>query len=206
MLYDKLTKGEDGLYHVRAFTDDRKKYFVQLNDVTIVDTGDEDVSFELSVTEKLDDIHDVNIQNAIDNSQEWFGKSLTKKVLTAAYTRESTLSAERLPATKIFNSEKVLVEDDGETIKHGLVCSVIVEFSGLWFAKRLSAPAGILSRLKCSRPRKSMNLRHIRRITCLWTRSKKKVLTVYKDEHVQEDFCASGYCRGRGRRHHFHAL
>lgn len=133
MIYDKLTKGDDGLYHVRAFTDDRKKYFVQLNDVTITDVGD-DVVFEVSTAEKVDAIHELNIQNAIDNSQEWFGKKLAEKTLRSAYTREDTLSAERLPGTKVFNSEKVLVDLD--VIKPGDICSVIVEFSGLWFAKK----------------------------------------------------------------------
>ena len=37
MIYDTVSKGEDGLYHVRAFTDDRKRKFVQLNDVKIVE-------------------------------------------------------------------------------------------------------------------------------------------------------------------------
>jgi hypothetical protein len=147
MLYDKLTKGDDGMYHVRAFTDDRKKYFVQLNDVTIVDVGDEDVTFEVSATDKLNDIHDVNIQNAISNSQEWFGKSLTKTILTAAYTRESTISAELLPVTKIFNFNKDLL-DDLETVKPGIICSVIVEFSGLWFAKKAFGPSWNIVQIK----------------------------------------------------------
>ena len=41
MIYDTVAKGEDGLYHVRAFTDERKRKFIQLNDVKIVEkTGD----------------------------------------------------------------------------------------------------------------------------------------------------------------------
>jgi len=41
MIYDTVSKGEDGLYHVRAFTDERKRKFIQLNDVKIVEkTGD----------------------------------------------------------------------------------------------------------------------------------------------------------------------
>lgn len=136
MLYDKLTKGEDGLYHVRAFTDERKRYFVQLNDVTITDVGEELV-FEYT-SDKVDAIHELNIQNAIDNSVEWFGKKLQDKTLRAAYTREDTLSAERIPGTKVFDHEKSPV--DPETLSSGETCSVIVEFAGLWFAKKAFGP------------------------------------------------------------------
>jgi hypothetical protein len=145
MMYDKLTKGDDGLYHVRAFTDDRKKHFVQLNDVTITDTGD-DFAFEVSTPEKVDVIHDMNIQNAIDNSQEWFGKKLTEKTLRSAYTREETLSAERLQNTKVFSHDKALIDFD--ILQPGDVCSVIVEFSGLWFAKKAFGPSWNIVQVK----------------------------------------------------------
>ena len=137
MIYDSLTKGEDGLYRVRAFTDDRKRYFVQLNDVTLTDIGDELV-FETS-SEKISAIHDLNIQNALDNSQEWFGKKLAEKTLAAAYTREDVFSAERIPGTKVFDHDKSPV--DFETLAPGDVCSVIVEFAGLWFAKKAFGPS-----------------------------------------------------------------
>lgn len=148
MLYDKLTKGDDGLYHVRAFTDDRKKYFVQLNDVMVTDVND-DLVFE-TTSEKIEAIHELNIQNAIDNSQEWFGKNLAEKTLRAAYTRESTLSAERIPETKVFSAEKALVAF--ETIEPGGACSVIVEFSGLWFAKKAFGPSWNIVQVKMNAP------------------------------------------------------
>lgn len=148
MIYDKLTKGDDGLYHVRAFTDDRKKYFVQLNGVTIMDVGDDLVLEALS--EKIDSIHELNIQNAIDNSQEWFGKKLAEKTLRSAYTREDTLSAERIPDTKVFSADKVLT--DFEVIKPGDTCSVIVEFSGLWFAKKAFGPSWNIVQVKMHPP------------------------------------------------------
>lgn len=137
MIYDKLTKGDDGMYHVRAFTDDRKKYFIQLNGVTITDVTD-DLVFE-TTSEQIDAVHDMNIQSAMENSQEWFGKKLAEKTLRSAYTREDTLSAERIPDTKVFNTEKAQIEF--ETIKPGDTCSIIVEFSGLWFAKKAFGPS-----------------------------------------------------------------
>jgi hypothetical protein len=153
MIYDKLTKGEDGLYHVRAFTDERKRYFVQLNDVTIVDLTDEMV-FEVA-SDKLDTIHETNIQNAIDNSQEWFGKKLQEKTLRSAYTREETLSAERIPGTKIFDHEKSLI--DFETLAPGEVCSVIVEFAGLWFAKKAFGPSWNVVQVKKRQPEETVD-------------------------------------------------
>jgi len=148
MIYDKFAKGDDGLYHVEVFTDDRKHYFIQLNDVTITDiTGD--ISFDIPTPEKVDAIHEVNIQNAIENSQEWFGKKFTEKTLRSAYTREDTLTAERLVGlypTKVFNSEKALIDID--IIKPGDVCSVIVQFSGLWFAKKAFGPSWNIVQVK----------------------------------------------------------
>ena len=147
-MYDKLTKGDDGLYHVRAFTDERKKYFIQMNDVTVTDVGEELV-FE-SKSEKIDAVHEMNIQSAVENSEEWFGKKLTEKTLRAAYTREDTLSAERIPDTRVFNSDKVLT--DFEVIKPGDTCSVIVEFSGLWFAKKAFGPSWNIVQVKMHPP------------------------------------------------------
>lgn len=148
MIYDKLTKGDDGMYHVRAFTDDRKKYFVQLNDVTITDVND-DLVFE-TTSDKINSIHEMNIQSAIENSQEWFGKKLIEKTLRSAYTREDTLSAEHIPDTKVFNSDKTMV--GFETINPGDTCSVIVEFSGLWFAKKAFGPSWNIVQVKVHPP------------------------------------------------------
>ena len=41
MIYDTLSKGEDGLYHSRALNDEKKRYFVQLNDVSVSDVDQE---------------------------------------------------------------------------------------------------------------------------------------------------------------------
>ena len=148
MIYNTLAKGEDGLYHVRAFTDERKRYFVQLDDVTITDVGDELV---LDVhSDKVDAIHELNIQNAIDNSEAWFGKKLQEKTLRNAYTRDDALSAERIPSTKIFDHEKAPF--DYETLESGEVCSVIVEFAGLWFAKKAFGPRWNVVQVKKRQP------------------------------------------------------
>jgi hypothetical protein len=150
MIYDALTKGEDGLYHVKAYGDDRKKHFIQLNDVTIVEVGPEDLVFEVGPSEKIDAIHERNIQHAVENSQALFGKNLAEKTLRAAYTRDETLTAERIPETKAFLATKEPVEL--ETLKAGDTCSVIVEFSGLWFAKKAFAPSWNIVQVRVQEP------------------------------------------------------
>ena len=65
MIYDTVSKGEDGLYHVRAFTDDRKRKFVQLNDVKIVEKTADDISFEPADFTKIDELHDTNVPRGV---------------------------------------------------------------------------------------------------------------------------------------------
>jgi len=144
MIYDKISREDDGLYHVRAFTEDKKKNFIQLNNVKIIDVGDELV-FETD-SEKINEIHEININNAIENSQAWFGKTLTEKTLRSAYTREDTICAEIIQSTKVFQYDKSVVNID--SIEPGEICSVIVEFAGLWFAKKAFGPSWNLVQVK----------------------------------------------------------
>lgn len=144
MIYEKIAKGEDGLYYARAFTDERKRNLIQLDNVTVADIGDE-ISFEVD-SEKIDEIHETNIKNAIEKSEEWFGKSLQEKVLRSAYTKNSTISTEIIKNTKIFDHDKNLVSL--ENLTTGETCSVIVEFAGLWFAKKAFGPRWNLVQVK----------------------------------------------------------
>ena len=50
MIYDTLSKGEDGLYHSRALNDEKKRHFIQLNGVSVSDVDQEtgEVSFEVT--------------------------------------------------------------------------------------------------------------------------------------------------------------
>lgn len=148
MIYSKVTKGEDGLYYTRAFTDDRKRNLIQLDNVTVVDVG-EDITFEVN-SDKIDEIHEVNIVNAVENSKEWFGKTLQEKVLRNAYTQNSTISTETIENTKIFNHDKTRVELGD--LSTGETCSIIVEFAGLWFAKKAFGPRWILVQVKKHQP------------------------------------------------------
>ena len=81
MIYDTLSKGEDGLYHSRALNDEKKRYFIQLNGVTVSDVDHEtgEVSFEVTGEDnqaKVESVHVTNLQSALENSKTWFGKEL----------------------------------------------------------------------------------------------------------------------------------
>lgn len=153
MIYDKPIKGEDGLYHVRAFTDERKRYFIQLNDATILDLNEEIVLNTLS--DEVEAVHELNIQNAINNSVEWFGKKLQEKTLRGAYTRDNTIPAERIAHTMFFNHDKS--PTDFESLSTGEVCSVIVEFAGLWFAKKVFGPSWKVVQVKKHQPEETFD-------------------------------------------------
>ena len=151
MIYDTPKKGEDGMYHVRALTEERKRYLIQLTGVKVsdVDTNSGEVSFNITGEDnqaKLETIHASNIQSALENSTEWFGKKLPDKTIANAYMKDDELSVDRIDATRIFDSQKQSVDFD--TLKEDNVCSVFVEFSGLWFAKKAFGPSWNLVQVK----------------------------------------------------------
>jgi len=158
MLYDKISKGEDGLYHTNASTDDNKRCFIQLNDVKMVNNENDEVSFDLLETDnntKIADIDKINIKTALENSKEWFGKELPENVITQAYCEgSSVISPDIIDATRVFNSRKELIENGIKDVKIGSSCTVLIEFSGLWFAKKAFGPSWNLVQVKVHEEKK----------------------------------------------------
>ncbi len=146
MLFNKITKAEDGSRHVRTFTDDRKRVFLQIDDVKIVETRPEFV-FELADRTQVDAIHEENIKNAVENSEQWFGRSLTESTLKRAYLKDDVIGAEILENVKVFNDAKEVVEYDSIVIDDK-PCSIILEYSGLWFAKKTFGPSWNIVQVK----------------------------------------------------------
>ena len=151
MIYDTLSKGEDGLYHSRALNDEKKRYFIQLNGVTVSDVDHEtgEVSFEVTGEDnqaKVESVHVTNLQSALENSKTWFGKELPEKTISSAYTRSENLETDRISATRVFDHTKESVEFSSITV--GMSCTVLVEFSGLWFAKKAFGPSWNIIQLK----------------------------------------------------------
>ena len=151
MIYDTLSKGEDGLYHSRALNDEKKRYFIQLNEVTVSDVDQEtgEVSFEVSGDDnqaKVEAVHVTNLQSALENSKIWFGKDLPEKTVSGAYTRSENLETDRISATRIFDHKKEPVEFNSVSV--GMTCTAVIEFSGLWIAKKPFGPTWNIVQLK----------------------------------------------------------
>ena len=138
MIYDTISKGDDGLYHVQAFNDEHKRCFVRVDNVIITDVTD-DITFDVNASSAIDEIHEANIQNAIENGEAWFGKKVSEKTIRSAYIRDEALTAECIEQTKIFGSDKELLDKDA--LANDMKCSVILEFNGMWFAKKAFGPA-----------------------------------------------------------------
>jgi len=143
MIYNAPAKGEDGLYFVKALNDEKRKCFVQLNKVKVADVSGEiviDIVSEAN-TKKVEGVDAQNLEAALENSETWFGKKLTEGVVKGAYTSNldgGMMTCDRLDVTKVYSAQQELI--DFETLQAGKNCNVILEFAGLWFAKKAFGP------------------------------------------------------------------
>ena len=143
MIYNSPTKGEDGLYFVKVLNDDKRKCLVQLNKVKITDVSGEivmDLGSDVN-TQKVDVIDAANLEAALENCDSWFGKKLSEGVVKSAYTSNldnGSLTCERLDVTKVFNAQQENVDFD--LVQPEKTCDVILEFAGIWFAKKAFGP------------------------------------------------------------------
>jgi hypothetical protein len=139
MLYNAPAKGDDGLYFVKALNDSKRKCLVQLNNVKIVDVSG-DIVMDLGSETNISKIQGIDAQNlsaAVENAETWFGKKLSDKVVEGAYTSsvaDNQITGERIEVTKVFNSDQEMVDFD--VVQPEKTCDVILEFAGLWFAKK----------------------------------------------------------------------
>jgi len=149
MIYNSPAKGDDGLYFVKALNDEKRKCFVQLNNVKIVDVSGEvviDIMTDANA-KKIEDLDTQNLEAAHENCDTWFGKQLSEGVIKGAYTpslKDGQVTGDHLDVTKVFNAQQELIDFGG--VQPSKTCDVILEFAGLWLPKRLSVPHGILSR------------------------------------------------------------
>ena len=141
MFYNAPAKGEDGLYFVKACNDEKRKCLVQLNGVTVSEVSGE-VIFDLNSdvnTKKVTDIENMNLSAAHENCVEWFGKQLSERVINGAHSSvmnggQMTVDVITEPPIRVFNANKEPVEF--ENVQPEKTCDVLVEFAGLWFAKK----------------------------------------------------------------------
>lgn len=139
MIYNAPIKGEDGLYFVKAVSDTKRKVLVQLNNVKVSDVFEGEVVFDLVSGEKIDAVDAQNLVAAQENCESWFGKKVSENVIRNAFTSSvvnGQITACTLDGiTKIFNAQNEPVVTDA-VLQPDKRCHVIMEFSGLWFAKK----------------------------------------------------------------------
>jgi len=158
MIYGAPTKGSDGLYFVKVLDDDKKKKFIQLNrtkNLTLTSQSEVTINLDSEKNmQKVQDINELNIKTAVENSAEWFGKELPEDVVRAAYTASlvnDELTCDRIPQTRVFNSNQEAV--DISKLKSENTCTVILELAGIWFAKKAFGPVWNLVQVKvCDDP------------------------------------------------------
>jgi len=142
-MYTTPTKGEDGLYFVKVLRDDKRKHLIQLNKVKITDVSGEiamDLASEMN-TQKISTIDTANLDAALENCESWFGKKVSEGVIKGAYKSSldtDVLTCDRLDVTRVFNSQQELVDFDA--VQPEKTCDVILEFAGIWFAKKAFGP------------------------------------------------------------------
>ena len=162
MLYSSPKKIPDGRYYLKVTTDEGNRLMLQLNDTTLVTKFSEgdNVTLSLSDTaqEKVDAVNSENLAQAETNSKEWFGKTVSGKTLQAAHTtniNENVMNVGKATVnknvvTKCYNHRKELVDLD--TLDENTVCDVMVELSGLWFAKKTFGPIWRIAQIRLKAP------------------------------------------------------
>jgi hypothetical protein len=151
MIYDTPQKTDDGMRHVNALTEDKKRCFIQLNNTQVLDIDSKtgEVSIEITGEDnqaKIENVHTTNIKSALENSEQWFGKKVSEKAIDKAYIIDDSITADKIEATKIFTSKKEQV--DFESLTPGTKCSVFIEFAGLWFARSHFGPSWNIVQVK----------------------------------------------------------
>jgi len=139
MFYSKPTKNDDGLYIVKAYTDEKKKYFVSVRGKAT--RNSDEITFTLEDDSKVREVDTANIEAAKQNSEEWFGKKMADETLERAYAKsiiDSQVTADIISASKFFNHNKDVIELD--TMSEGVETRSLLEFAGLWFAKKAYGP------------------------------------------------------------------
>ena len=164
MLYNTPKKIPDGRYYLKVSTDEGNRVMLQLNNTTLDTKFSSEENVTLSLSEdgrsRIEAVNEANLEQAGKNSQEWFGKSVTEKTLQAAYTTNLTgnvmnagkATVNKTVVTKCYNHKKETVDLD--ELDENVLCDVMVELSGLWFAKKTFGPIWRIAQIRLKAPPK----------------------------------------------------
>ena len=152
MIYDDPTRDEDGTYIVKVRNDEGKKCLVQLKCVSVKDLGEE-VEVQVRNAKKIRAIDEENLNTAAGRSKEWFKKTMCSVKLKTLYVSslsKNVLAADKISASRVFNPEKESIPFD--IIKETKKADVLLEFAGIWFAKKTFGPIWNIIQVKLVPP------------------------------------------------------
>lgn len=164
MLYNTPKKIPDGRYYLKVSTDEGARVMLQLNNTTLDTKFSDEENVTLSLSEegqaRVEAVNEANLVQAGENSQEWFGKTVTDKTLQAAYTTNLTgnvmnvgkATVNKTVVTKCYDHKKMTVDLD--QLDANITCDVMVELSGLWFAKKTFGPIWRIAQIRLKAPPK----------------------------------------------------
>ena len=139
MSFEAPARTEEGYYASKYTGTDN---FVQINKVKLVSTAD-DFEFVIEDPSKCNDIDDMVLGIAKQNSVDWFKKELSDKTLGGMLIRsvndDGGFSASKVVIdgqvkTRVFNMEREPVEIS-ELVEDS-TCDIILEYTGVAFAKK----------------------------------------------------------------------
>jgi hypothetical protein len=129
-------KTTDGRYYVKAL----EKKLVQLNGVTLSSALGAETTFVLDAASwaKVSEMDTVIVDAAKENREAWFQRQVADKTLEAAYVRPTeTINVTAVAGAKVYSAKEAI---DPATVPEGSVCDIVLEFSGVWFAKKTFGP------------------------------------------------------------------
>lgn len=137
MAFTSPKKTADGRYYVKPL----ERVLVQLNNVTFVTEYSESenltIQVDQSAQDKIAKIDAQNLDAAKTNCELWFQRQVPDKTLEAAYTKSfsgGTMNVTKPAYAKVYCNKEVI---SGEAVPGG---DIVLEFSGIWFAKKTFGP------------------------------------------------------------------
>jgi hypothetical protein len=91
---------------------------------------------------KIQEVDTGNLVAAVENCETWFNRKLSDNVITSAYTSShlsQEITGDLLDVTRVYDSKQEGI--DIQSVQPGKMCDVILEFAGLWFAKKNFGPS-----------------------------------------------------------------
>jgi Family of unknown function (DUF5871) len=151
MAFTQPKKTSDGRYYVKPL----ERVLVQLNNVTFVTeyTESENLTIQIDETAQaiIGAIDVQNLQAAKTHCEVWFKRVVADKTIEAAYTKsftDGTMNVTKPVYSKVYCNKEVIT---GENISGG---DVVLEFSGMWFAKKTFGPVWKIIQTRVKAPPK----------------------------------------------------